>query len=208
VRPFRWTGRSGASTPRKFLAGVVFLVTVGCQTNASSVQDVIDAEPSARTSLGDLIRYGNGLRTLDDQELDDQYRQFAAQRSDEAASAEAIKLALLLSSPDARFYDADQAVRLLDTVARRERARESGYGELAQLVFHLLSERSCSLAPEDESLTELLAAERERADRLGEELIAVKTELALSERQRETLQGQLDALKALEEQLSIEGESR
>jgi hypothetical protein len=161
------------------------------------------AAPSGASVLADLSRYGNMVREIGDKQLEQQYREIALANDSMLSSEEAIKLSLLLSVPDAKFQDVDQATRFLRDVVHREAAEEPELAEFARLLYNLLRERVYSKTDEDATVA-MLAEERDRNEQLGAELTKVKNALALERKQRETLEGQLEALKRLEEQLSQE----
>jgi hypothetical protein len=143
------------------------------------------------------------VREIGDKQLEQQYREIALANDSMLSSEEAIKLSLLLSVPDAKFQDVDQATRFLRDVVHREAAEEPELAEFARLLYNLLRERVYSKTDEDATVA-MLAEERDRNEQLGAELTKVKNALALERKQRETLEGQLEALKRLEEQLSQE----
>ncbi len=153
--------------------------------------------------LAELSRYGNKVRELGGKQLEQQYRQLALANDSMLSSESAIKLSLLLSAPNSAFQDIDQATRFLRNVVYREAGQEPKIAEFARLLYNLLRERVYSDSDGDATLA-LLAKERDRNEQLNRQLTKVKSALALERKQRETLEGQLDALKKLEEQLSRE----
>jgi hypothetical protein len=164
----------------------------------------IDAGPSTESGvLAELARYGNMVREIGDKQLQQQYREVALANDSMLSSEQAIKLSLLLSVPDAGFQDVDQATRFLRDVVHREAAEEPELAEFARLIYNLLRERVYSKTDEDATVA-MLAEERDRNEELNGELAKVRNALALERKQRETLEGQLEALKRLEEQLSQE----
>jgi len=113
-----------------------------------------------------------------------------------------VRLALLLSYPDASFYDVGRARRFLEgAIAQPGGASDSV--ELAQLLDTLLGERN-GVAGEAAALADLFAQERDRNRRLRVELDEARAALDAERQLRTTLQGQLDALKALEERLNAD----
>ncbi len=121
---------------------------------------------------------------------------------DSPRSADAIRLALLLSVPDTPHYDIGQAMRLLRNVVDGEPSANDDTA-LAALLWHLLGENVHS-APEDESLVSRLGEARERNQQLSAALASAHTALAEERERRLTLEEQLDALKRLEDQLSVD----
>jgi len=151
--------------------------------------------------VAELARYGSSVRALSAEELEHEYRLLAAQNEHEPNPDVQIKLSLLLSDPSAPFHDLDQAVRLLGDVMLHLRIDESDDSAFARLLYYLLSERAC-VDHSDASLAELLVSEREAVLRLQRELGEARTSLESERALRVTLQQQLDALKALEEQIT------
>src|SRR5690606_30596526 len=98
------------------------------------------AEPARTDTLLELVRFGNRVRELGLPELAQQYETLAfgeAYWSDEAA----IRLSLLLSTPNTPFHDVDQATRTLRDVIDGGRLADREQKDFATLVHHLLSER-------------------------------------------------------------------
>lgn len=179
-------------------------VAAGCQSNEvtpTEVEPVQSPAPSAGNLL-DLVRYGNRVRAAFGADLSEEYRRLAfsgPRESDEAA----IRLALLLSAPNTPFHDVDQAARVLREVVERAPLRDDEHTALATLLLHLLSERVYA-ASEDEALANRLSEARDRNEQLSEELASVRAALEEERERRQALEAQLDALKRLEEQLSLD----
>lgn len=163
----------------------------------------VDAVPTEAGVLAELSRYGNMVREIGAKQLEQQYHEVALANDSILSSEQAIKLSLLLSVPDAEFQDVDQATRFLRDVVHREAAEEPELAEFARLIYNLLRERVYSKTDEDATVA-MLAEERDRNEQLTAELTKVRNALALERKQRKTLEGQLEALKRLEEQLSQE----
>jgi hypothetical protein len=164
----------------------------------------VEAAPAAEAGvLAELARYGNRVREIGAKQLEEQYQEVALANDSMLSSEQAIKLSLLLSVPDAEFQDVDQATRFLRDVVHREAAEEPELAEFARLLYNLLRERVYSKTDEDATFA-MLAEERDHNEALTAELAKVRSELAAERKQRVTLEGQLEALKRLEEQLSHE----
>lgn len=188
------------------LVSLLALAATACGTTelASSAVDGTDAASlSGGDVLAELARYGNMVRELGGKQLEQQYREVALANDSMLSSEAAIKLSLLLSAPNYAFQDVDQATRFLRDVVHREASAEPQIAEFARLLYNLLRERVYSDTNEDATLS-MLAQERDRNEQLSRELAKVKSSLALERKQRATLEGQLDALKELEERLSNE----
>lgn len=122
----------------------------------------------------DWIDYANSMRAVDIPELERQYVLASREYAAAPSSETAIKLALLVADPRAGFYNADRATRLLDDAVSRDIGNDASTS-FAIFMRGLIAEFSTTRAT--------LVAERQL---------------------RQTLQGQLDALKALEERLNAE----
>jgi hypothetical protein len=184
------------------LAGT--LATAACQTaQLEPLPAAQNASPEDSAVLTELVRYGNIVREIGGRQLEQQYQAIALANDSVLSTEAAIKLSLLLSVPDTEFQDVDQATRFLRDVVYREATEPPELAEFARLLYSLLAERVYTETDEDATMA-MLAHERDRNEELNQELVKVKTALALERKQRETLEGQLEALKQLEEQLSHE----
>jgi chromosome segregation ATPase len=176
----------------------------GCETGrlAGLPPEPPPAPPAAQAGdLAGLARFGNTVRRLDARQLEQQYRQLELENDSVPTADAAIRLALLLSAPNAPFNDIDQATRFLRDVMYRENTSQPALRDFAQLLYNLFSERIYSES-DDEPLQALLDQARERNDELSDELARARAALAEQRERAKTLEGQLNALKELEEQLS------
>ena len=165
------------------------------------IEPVQSVAPDA-SNLLDLVRFGNRVRAALGADLSEEYQRLAY--DDERWSDEsAIRLALLLSAPNTPYHDVDQAARVLREVVERAPPRDNANTALATLLLHLLSERVYA-ASEDEALANRLSEARDRNEQLSEELASVRAALDEERERRQALEAQLDALKRLEEQLSLD----
>jgi hypothetical protein len=182
-------------------------VAIGCFAIAACQPGALigpQRSSAASAELASLARYGNRVRQSSAVELEREYRELLTQMTTSSAPGTRLRLALLLSVPDAEFHDRDEALRMLTDLVAAPEGEPRATQDFAELLYSLLNERTCVTAP-DRPLAELLIAERERNRRLGTELDATRATLAAERAHRETLQGQLDALKSLEERL-LDGE--
>jgi hypothetical protein len=180
------------------------LLTSGCQSNQSAFEATERAAIAApdATTLLELVRYGNRVHAGIDTDLSSEYQRLAlgdTPGSDDAA----IRLALLLSAPSTPYLDIDQATRILRDVVNRVPPRDNENTAFATLLLHLLNEREYA-ASGDAALANRLSEARDRTEQLSEELAAVRAELDDERERRQSLEEQLDALKRLEEQLSLD----
>lgn len=148
--------------------------------------------------LLEIVRYGNEVRGLGEEALMQQYRNLAFAGPYLTSDAQ-IRLALLLSAANAPFPDVERAVNILDGVVGTSGLAE--HAELASLLSALLSEQMAATA-RNEVLATLLGEARDRNEDLQQQLAAATSELETTRARAETLQGQLDALRRLEEQIS------
>ena len=179
--------------PRLILLPLVVALVSACQTGGIT-------RVSADRADEELIRYGGSLENLDAAALEREYRTLLAQHAAAPSHLSSVKLALLLGSPSTSFTDVNSALRLLNGVVQ-----EGGAGaDFARLAYRMMSERNC-VAANDGALAELLVSERRRVEELEAKLESAQAALGAERTLRETLQGQLDALKALEERLNVDG---
>jgi hypothetical protein len=181
------------------LAKGTLLLALACGASACQTDGL--PRPRAQAEQVQLIRYGVSTRTLGDGELERQYRALVLESGSSPSSENAIKLALLLSRPETSVQDPDQALRLLNGASEPRAGNDNA--DFAKLMYYLLSERNC-VAPQSAPLADMLLEERDRSKRLGNELADTKAALEAERELRQTLQGQLDALKALEERLKAD----
>jgi hypothetical protein len=183
------------------------MLTAGCEM--MQMAGLPPAGPAAvagsenNAAVTDLVVYGNTVRRLDGRQLEQQYERLVLENDVEPTSEASIRLALLLSAPNAPFADMDQATRFLRDVMYRESSAEPANAALAQLLYNIFSERIYAES-DDEPLQALLDQSRERNDELSSELQRMRAALDQERKRSATLEGQLSALKELEVQLSQE----
>jgi hypothetical protein len=146
-----------------------------------------------------LVQFAAKARTLDESELQRDYRSLQAEHRASPSSDTAVKLSLLLSYSDAPPDALVEALQLLSDVSDGS----TDDAAFARLVYDLISERYAATASNG-SLTDLLVQERARNQTLREKLIEIEASLADTQRQRAALAQQLDALKAVEEQIRVD----
>jgi hypothetical protein len=181
----------------------------GCQTSQVSVPppDTVSIPQTTSSALAELTRFGNAVRELDSRQLEQQYRELALRNDAFLSSDAVIKLSLLLSAPNAPFHDIDQATRFLRDVMHRGLTAPPEHTDFAELLYNLLSERVYTES-DDEAMQVLLTQARDTNEQLSQELAEARAALATERERTETLQGQPNALKELEEQLSLEDVGR
>lgn len=161
------------------------LLFVGCQpgTLQRSGQPSVSPVPA---SLSDLVAYGNRLRTLTSGELESELRILRedADRGDTPDGV--IKLALLLSTPQARFYNESSALDLLEGLLTADAGEgtSSDLLDFARLISSLTSEALARL-------------EQKKA-----ELRRVQSRLQAARAEAAELRRKLEALHQLEQQIN------
>jgi hypothetical protein len=143
------------------------------------------------------------VQTLDDAKLDEQYERMLMQYRASPSDDMAIKLSLVLSRPGAQAGALAEALALLTEV----RSGRDEDADLGRIVYQFISERHLA-AMDNAALSASLSEERERSTRLEAELVAARATLANARREREALVQQLDALKAIEARISVDGAPR
>jgi hypothetical protein len=167
----------------------------------SACQSMPAFRAASESGQADLIQFGNAVRGYEGETLESQYvRNVSAQAADPSAE-NALRLALLLSYPEAPFYDVARAKEFLNDAIGLSETRSSV--ELALLLSSFLDERN-GVAGDAAVLADLFSQERERSYRLGLDLDEARAALEAERQLRIALQGQLDALKALEERLNAD----
>ena len=178
----------------------------GCQIGSAVSSATPATEVSALPGPIDtsaLIEYGNAVRELSADGLEREYRAQLIQGGADKSSETRFRLILLLSNPEAPFYDLNRAVLLLEDFIPNQASKDSPDAEFAMLLYQLFSERR-SIENTTASAMERLDDERLRATRLDEELLSTRTELDSQRAENEILRQQLEALVALEEQISLD----
>jgi hypothetical protein len=151
--------------------------------------------------MAQLIDYGLSVRALGPAELQEAYARLSAENEAQPSDVTSIKLSLLLSDPAASFYDPQRAIRLLDATTRHLEAASDPLAPFPRLLDRLLHERR-GVVRQNDALTAALAAERSRTRALSASLAKARSDLASERAHSKTLQSQLDALKALEQQIN------
>lgn len=154
-----------------------------------------DAQRGA--SLAELMRFGNEVQTLGDEELEREYRRLLERHEASPSSNTAIRLSLVLSRPGARADELAEALLLLTDA----RTAEEEYADFSWILYRQIGERYL-VATEGTTLSARLGAEQARGALLDAELAELRATLAAAERQRIALGKQLDALKAIETGIS------
>jgi hypothetical protein len=187
---------TGAPTvfARATLALLVALLVTGCSVRGAVREDAGPAqaaahtthEPSEAAALG-LVRYANGLRTLPPAALDAERQRAEHELATTRSADAALRMSLLLTSPQASAPDPARAEALLHAVGTGV-AADPAQTELARFLLALLVEQprhaeelrvaaapgDTALAREVDELRRALAAERSRRDELEQQVQALK----------------------------------
>jgi len=201
-RPGRTFESVFRSRARGAYAKRLVLATVAACLSACSSTTLSESDSKARTSsnLAELVRFGTWVQTLDDAKLDEQYERMLMQYRASPSNGMAIKLSLVLSRPGAHASALAEALALLTEA----QSGQEGDTDLGRIVHQFISERHLA-ATANASLLASLAEERQRSARLDAELAAARATLERAERERAALVQQLDALKAIESRIALDG---
>lgn len=170
-------------------------------TSQPSAQAAAASALPAGASAADVIEYANGLRRLDSASLEELHGRLTLRSQNEPSSDTALRLALLLSYPESPHYDLDRAINLLNQIARTRRGEDPAFPSLAELFATILIERR-TISADRASLRGQIASRDDTIEELRSSLEQIRETLAEEQRRRQELQGQLDALIELEEQLN------
>ncbi len=129
--------------------------------------------PGIVLTVNDLTRYYACMDTLPAAELAREYEATSLAFSKTGRRSDRIRLALLLSRPDAPFHNTSAALKLLNAWPEERAARPSDLQKFAKLLSKFLAEQERS---EDavNDLTKALAAEKARSVLLQNKLDALK----------------------------------
>lgn len=167
--------------------------------SGAALRSASDSDARASRNLAELVRFGTWVQTLDDAKLDEQYERMLMQYRTSPSDDMAIKLSLVLSRPGAQADALAEALALLAEVQSEDEGPDLG-----RIVYQLISERH-RVAMDNAALSAALSEARERSTRLDAELAAARATLATAQRERAALVQQLDALKAIEAQIAVDG---
>jgi hypothetical protein len=156
------------------------------------------AEARQHGQLSALVQFATDVRSLDQFELQQAYRILQTEHRTSPSSDTAVKLSLLLSYSEAPPDALVEALQLLNGVSDDD----TDHSQFARLIYDLISERYAATASNG-ALTDLLLQERNENRRVAKKLAASESSLAASQRQRAALAQQLNALKAVEEQIRL-----
>ncbi|MGI9257761.1 MAG: hypothetical protein ACR2QQ_02895 [Gammaproteobacteria bacterium] len=192
--------------PGTLLLAVSAWLLTACQAGPTvppAAQEIEIGAPQDSIDTVSLIRYGHMIRELTADELETEYQALLMQGTPDDRPELRFRLVLLLSSPQASFYDLDRAIVLLEDYLSDRTTQTSPDVEFAALLVELFEERS-SIEESSAATALQLNDERAQTAQLSQELQSTRAELDSELTQNETLRQQLDALIALEEQISLD----
>ncbi len=187
------------------LAALPWLLA-GCQIISAvppAEQEIEVVTPEDSLDIGSLIRYGYSIRELTADELETEYQAILMQGMPDNRPELRFRLVLLLGVPEAPLYDLNRAVSLLDDYISNRTSQGSPDADFAALLIELYAER-LAIEINAAEAAEQLSEERGQTIQREQELQSTRAELDFERSQNETLRQQLNALIALEEQISLE----
>lgn len=164
-------------------------------------------------SMERLVRYANEIDNLDGEELGNAQRQATDRFIGKPSYINRMKLALVLTHPNAEPGQRDRGVELLKGALATDLATTSNEKAFARFLYTLLASRTEQVSPELKSTRTVNAELKNRQNQLDEQLQEAREslvelrrekqtlewELKEERRERRTLKWQLEALKQLEE---------
>lgn len=180
--------------PSRLCWVAVACLLAGCQTA------MLTGSPS-RATIAQFVGYGLRVRMLGPAELEQTYARLSAKNQSQPSDVTSIELSLLLSNPAASFYDPQRAIRLLDGASRRLEAKSDPLAPFPRLLDSVLHERQ-DVVRQNDALSAALASVRSRNQVLTRQLAQTQSDLGTERARSKTLQSQLDALRALEQQIN------
>lgn len=183
----------GRSAAVLVLAACVYSASgcAGAPSGASHGPD-LDALPETRDAAS-LVAYAHWVHTLSPEALDHLYYRLLAENS----SARPIRLAVVLSHPEASFHDAELARQLLDGYLSRPDAETRCCRGFAAFLRGTLDAHDSH-----ERTRARLVRLREAHEALEREAAALKASAAEERAHRMRLERQIEALKAIEMNLN------
>ena len=196
---------------RRSVVSLGLLLTTGLLFSGCAMQGSQVAAPT----LAEYVDYGGAVRALDAAAVEHEYAVMLDEHARAPSSETAIKLALLVSDPRTNVFDTQRALALLEYASPGgpiEGDAESEFAAFLRSMITPLSEASATLADAQTTIAETQTTLAETQTTLAEaQQTLAETQATIADAQttiaderalRESLQEQLDALKALEERLN------
>ncbi|NIR31872.1 MAG: hypothetical protein GWN84_21665 [Gammaproteobacteria bacterium] len=140
-----------------------------------------------------MVRYAAEVQGLSPRGLEREYERLAGGEGE----THAIRMALLLSHPEAPFRDPHRAERLLEDYLERPGSDTSCCREFAAFVRDSLLEQRHTRA----QMSNTLVALRQERKALEQEVQHLRSAVAEERAKRSKLESQIEALKAIEKSL-------
>lgn len=190
-----WPARLAACARGLCLALLALGVLNGCQGLPlwQGAEREAAAQPPETNDLDSVVHYAARIQNLSPRALEREYERLA----DEEGATHAIRMALLLSHPEAPFQDAERARRLLAEYLQRPRSQTSCCREFAAFLGDSLVEQRHSQA----RVSDTLVALRRERKALQQEVQQLRSAVAEERAKRTKLESQIEALKAIEKSL-------
>jgi hypothetical protein len=182
---FPWTGQH--LLPRIDRAVLLLTACLSASCLGGSPTRPGEAAPAAIGQLEALAGFTGSLREINAADRAQYYRELLVQLNEEPLTVDkALRMALLLSDPRAPYYAPREALTLLEDASGADTPDNTGQTTLVRLFHHLLSEYE-----------EVNEHHRHKIE-------ALRAELLTEQFRRLDLEEQLDALKAVEQQIAID----
>jgi DNA repair exonuclease SbcCD ATPase subunit len=169
-----------------------------------------DAETGAKTDAALFLRYFRDISILSPEELRREYGEALDAYLEDTSRATRMRLVMLLSLSNTAMRDDDRAIALLQDILTDEETDDAALGDLAYLLWIVLSDRREGEARYQE-VQQRLAAEQRRLASLQQQLKRQGQQHQRLERRLEEetsrslqLEQQLEALKKIERSLRRE----
>lgn len=160
---------------------------------AAGPQDAADAPVPATANAASLVDYAYWVYSLPAAQLDHPYYRVLAENS----PIRPVRLAVMLSHPDAPFHDVELAKQLLDNYLQRPPSDTRCCRKFAAFLRATLDPRT-SYERAHEKLSNL----REEYGTLAQQVAELKARVAQERSKRTKLEAQIEALKAIEVNLN------
>jgi hypothetical protein len=177
--------KSAIRTKLALLLGLTLLSACAQPESSSLFAADASCPPPPQNILGEraMLRYHACLGSLNAQQLAAEYAEVSRHFSRTASGADRVKLAMLLSVPDTRFFSLTGAQQMLATSPKEGEPVPAMLRDLAQLLRADLT-RAQALDDKTHALEKELAAEKQRADALRAKIDSVKDlERTMTERE-------------------------
>jgi hypothetical protein len=182
---FPWTDPN--SLPRIDRAVLLLTACLSASCLGGSPARPGEASPAAIEQLESLAAFTGGLQEISTDEREQYYRELLVQLDAEPPTVDrALRIALLLGDPRAPYYAPGEALMQLENVSGADTRDDSGQATLVRVFHHLLS------------------AYEEVNEHHRHEIEALRAELLTEQIRRLDFEEQLNALKAVEQQIAID----